>query len=667
VIAGGLLREVTFDGTWKGWRAAARASLASEIAPSAIVWRAGELTQGSFLADEHTEDSSASKVGAGAPVPREFLSLGADVACCRAPAPWDALYRVLWRLTHGERALLDVYVDADVHALHRMAKAVRREGHKLRAFVRFRLVSSGTERERYVAWFEPAHDVLPREAPFFARRFPAMDWSILTPDCSAHWDGGALTIGAGVPRAAAPGGDPLEDLWRTYYSHTFNPARTKPKMMRAEMPVRYWKYLPEASLIAPLLREAPTRVHRMLDAQASPGAAPLFPVLDRAAVRGAPPEGDDVTGATDARHHSPADRSPALPHRGGATPSWEGGEPHDEGVGVAATRSQRAREILDARGIPCGATPLDGRTVRIGTASWTDPTMTAPGVFYPDEARDASARLAYYASRFSLVEVDSTYYALPSERTAALWAERTPPGFVFDVKAHGLMTGHATSVARLPADLRAALPEGLRSASSVRAESLPAELLEEVWRRFASALAPLARADKLGAVLLQLPRGFDATPAHERAVLRLRERGGALPLAVEFRHASWVCDDARERRTMEMLRANDLAFVMVDAPPGFITSMPPVVAVTSDRLAIVRLHGRRRETWERPVQVVSERYRYLYDARELGDWVPRIVDVAQRTQGVHVIMNNCHANYGTSNADEITALLVEFDRERRLV
>ena len=104
------------------------------------------------------------------PVPRAFLTLGADVACSRSPAPWDALYRVLWRLTHGERHLLDVYVDEDVHALHRMAKAVRREGHKLRAFVRFRLVEGADAAPRYVAWFEPLHDVLPREAPFFARR-----------------------------------------------------------------------------------------------------------------------------------------------------------------------------------------------------------------------------------------------------------------------------------------------------------------------------------------------------------------------------------------------------------------------------------------------------------------------------------------------------------------
>ena len=634
-------RELVFDGGFPGWRAAARAALAEQIPPSRAVWRAGPAAQGSLLGVMGATSDAATVAGRGAPaatppVPRGFLALAADVACCRAPAPWDALYRVLWRLTHGERALLEVYVDPDVHALHQMAKAVRREGHKLRAFVRFRRVGTGTARERYVAWFEPAHDVLPRESPFFARRFPAMDWSILTPERSAHWDGATLTVGAGVPRADAPAGDALEELWRTYYAHTFNPARVKPKMMRAEMPVRYWKHLPEASLIAPLLREAPGRVQRMLDARGALGATPLFPVLPRA-VPGAVPR--------------------AVPL---ATP-------HDEGVAVASARGARARALLAERGVAPGTSPLPGARIRVGTASWTDPTMTAAGVFYPDDARDARSRLAYYASRFSLVEVDATYYALPDARMTARWAERTPAEFVFDVKAHALMTGHAAAVARLPSDLREALPAPLRSASTVRADALPRELLDEVWRRFVAAVQPLQRAGKLGAILLQLPRTCQASPVNEQRVERFRSLGGTLDLAVEFRHASWVADAARERRTLALLREQALAFVMVDAPPGFATSMPPVAAVTSDRLAVVRLHGRRRDTWERPVRVVSERYRYLYDAGELSGWVPRIVDVAQRTQGVHVLLNNCHANYGTTNADEITALLVEFDRERRPV
>ena len=264
------------------------------------------------------------------------------------------------------------------------------------------------------------------------------------------------------------------------------------------------------------------------------------------------------------------------------------------------------------------------------------------------------------------MEVDSTYYALPSVRNAELWAARTPAGFTFDIKAHALMTGHATDVARLPRDLREALPSRMANAESVRTRDLPCELVDEVWRRFMSALTPLREAGKLGAILLQLPRDFDPSAANEHAIAALRQRAGDSALcAVELRHAEWVTEGARRERTLALLRAHDLAYVMVDAPQGFESSMPPLVAVTSDRLAVVRLHGRRTETWERRVAVTSERYRYLYDAAELSGWVPNIIDVAYRTQGVHVVFNNCHANYGTTNVDEITALLIERDLERR--
>jgi len=661
------MRELQFNGSWEGWRNVARKALAASLVPAQVTWRAGVGAQGSLL-DVAMGEHPAPAEWMPSAVPRAFLTLGADVACSRSPSPWDALYRVLWRLTHGERHLLDVYVDEDVHALHRMAKAVRREGHKLRAFVRFRLVEAGGAEPRYIAWFEPAHDVLAREAPFFARRFPSMAWSILTPGLCAHGDGGVLGYTPGVSRELAPVGDDLETLWRTYYAHTFNPARVKPRMMRAEMPVRYWKYLPEASLIAPLLRDAPGRVQRMIEQQQALAAPPRFPVLPSrtgagAMVRGGPPDREYATAAPAHRHPSPA---PIIAPVRLLAPA---GPPalHDEGAAAAAERSDRARRLLALRGCTPGSSPLAAADVRIGTASWTDPTMTAAGVFYPAEARDARTRLEYYASRFSLVEVDATYYALPSLRVASAWAERTPAHFIFDVKAHALMTGHATSVARLPRNLREALPDRLRRASMVRTDELPPELVDEVWRRFTSALAPLQHAGKLGALLLQMPRTFHASADNERTLDRLRERAGALECAVEFRHASWLDGDARRTRTLDRLRAHELAFVMVDAPPGFATSMPAITAVTCDRLAVVRLHGRRQETWERPVSVVSERYRYLYDATELAGWVPRIIDVAQRTQGVHVIMNNCHANYGTSNADEITALLVEFDLERRLL
>src|SRR5690606_13103660 len=180
------------------------------------------------------------------------------------------------------------------------AKAVSREKHKMKAFVRFREVADG-EGAVYVAWFEPEHDVLPQVAPFFARRFAGMRWSILTPTRSAHWDGATLHLGEGARRGAAPAGDVLEDLWRVYYANIFNPARLKVDAMVKEMPVRYWKNMPEAALIPALVRDAGTRMQAMVD------AAPTVP---RKIVRGVPAM---PGGARQPGGDRPADVAPAVP------------------------------------------------------------------------------------------------------------------------------------------------------------------------------------------------------------------------------------------------------------------------------------------------------------------------------------------------------------------
>ena len=175
---------------------------------------------------------------------------------------------------------------------------------------------------------------------------------------------------------------------------------------------------------------------------------------------------------------------------------------------------------------------MPGRTpgsIRIGTASWTDPTMTAAGVFYPEGADSAEERLAYYASKFPLVEVDATYYALPSRRTAELWVERTPPDFTFDVKAHALMTGQPTETKRLPKDLRAALPDDIAAKSRIYAKDLPDGLRDDVWAWFADGLEPLKDAGQLGSILLQYPRWFFTSSENreeiEAAIGRLRDAG----------------------------------------------------------------------------------------------------------------------------------------------
>ena len=190
---------------------------------------------------------------------------------------------------------------------------------------------------------------------------------------------------------------------------------------------------------------------------------------------------------------------------------------------------------------------VGGASVRIGTASWTDPTMTAAGVFYPPDATTAEDRLVYYANQFPIVEVDATYYALPARRTGELWLERTPPDFTFDIKAHALMTGQPSEVARLPKDLREELPAELLDKKRVYARDLPNEIEDEIWARFLDGIAPLHSAGKLGAVFLQYPRWFFPTSESRDEIVKARERLRDVPMAVELRHASWFNEKNAER------------------------------------------------------------------------------------------------------------------------
>jgi len=218
------------------------------------------------------------------------------VACHRDARRWALLYRLLWRLTHGEPRLLDIGVDPDVHNFIRMDKAVRHDVHKMRAFVRFRAVTHQDE-TWHVAWFEPEHHIVEPNAPFFCDRFAGMNWSILTPGRCVHWDGNNLTFTAGVPKNEAPAADALEKLWRIYYGNIFNPARVKTKAMQKEMPKRYWKNLPEAEIIPMLLEEAPGRVKKMLrKSQAQTIAASEYSIAQ-------PPATDDWEKVRDAACH----------------------------------------------------------------------------------------------------------------------------------------------------------------------------------------------------------------------------------------------------------------------------------------------------------------------------------------------------------------------------
>ncbi|HWH36673.1 MAG TPA: DUF72 domain-containing protein [Candidatus Limnocylindrales bacterium] len=325
---------------------------------------------------------------------------------------------------------------------------------------------------------------------------------------------------------------------------------------------------------------------------------------------------------------------------------------HDPGPDVAA---ERAAGVLDAAVQPLRL--ADGAaTIRLGTSSWTDPTMTAGNVFYPPGADSAEERLNYYASQFPVVEVDATYYALPARRTSELWVQRTPPDFVFDVKAHALLTGQPTETKRLPKYLRDELPAELHEKRRIYARDLPAVLRDAVWAAFLDGLEPLRESGQLGAVILQYPRWFFPISESRDAILEARQRLGEQRFAVELRNASWF-NDKNAERTLRFLSDNSIPFVIVDEPQGMKSSVPPITAVTSPELAVVRFHGRRAETWERPGIPVVERFRYLYDRDELAEWAPRLLEASRETREMHVLMNNCYANYGATNARELARLL----------
>src|SRR6185503_4951339 len=328
---------------------------------------------------------------------------------------------------------------------------------------------------------------------------------------------------------------------------------------------------------------------------------------------------------------------------------------HDPGSEAASERAAPLESVASEPIEPAGR----GR-VLIGTASWTDPTMTASGVFYPVGADSAEERLAYYASSFPVVEVDATYYALPAERTAQLWADRTPPDFTFDIKAHALMTGQGTETKRLPKAIREALPEELQAKSRIYLKDFPAELNDEVWRTFRSALAPLEERGQLGSILLQYPKWVFPSSENRALIDDAVERLDGLKVAVEFRNGSWLNEKNRDR-TLGFLSERSIPFVMVDEPQGFKSSVPPEVVVTSPELAIVRFHGRNAATWEAKNITPVERFWYLYSRDELSEWVPRVREVSEQAKETHLMFNNCYANYGTTNAREIAALLADLD------
>ena len=284
--------------------------------------------------------------------------------------------------------------------------------------------------------------------------------------------------------------------------------------------------------------------------------------------------------------------------------------------------------------------------ILVGTASWTDNSLIESG-WYPKGVTSAEDRLGFYASCFPLVEVDSTYYFLPRREVAKRWVERTPAKFTFDVKAFSLLTQHPTRAEALPPAMR---PEGKRR---VYLRHLDASAVDEVWSRFLTALAPLQKAGKLGAVLFQFPPWFTIKRANKDYLAECAERARSVRVCVEFRSPTWLEGD-NCAETMALLAKHNLAYVCVDTARRK-GSVPSVAAATSKGLAVVRFHGRARGRGDS--DDAQPEAAYLYTKQALESWVPKLQALAGEAKTVHAVFRNVHRDFAPRSAERLQRLL----------
>lgn len=286
--------------------------------------------------------------------------------------------------------------------------------------------------------------------------------------------------------------------------------------------------------------------------------------------------------------------------------------------------------------------------IRIGTTAWGDKSLIESRRFYPPTVQTSQERLAFFASRFPITEIDTSFYGIPQARNVERWVDATPAGFVFDIKAFRLFTHHRTPLAALPPDIRRIL--GPRDRPHVYHDAVPEDVIDELWARFRHALEPLRGSRKLGVVLLQFAPWFVARPSSFEQVARCAAYLESYAVAVEMRNKSWFSDRSRQE-TLELLRRLGLVHVVVDEPQGFASSVPRVWAVTDPEVAVVRLHGRNRAMWHGSrAASASERFDYLYAEHELQALVEPVRRLASEAREVHVLFNNCHGDNAQRNA-----------------
>jgi uncharacterized protein YecE (DUF72 family) len=280
-----------------------------------------------------------------------------------------------------------------------------------------------------------------------------------------------------------------------------------------------------------------------------------------------------------------------------------------------------------------------GSGIKIGVAAWGDLND-----YYPRGMRSSADRLRFYSTEFPLVEVDTSYYAIPAAHVPATWVENTPADFTFDIKAFRLFTTHQTPPRFLPPDVRADLPPELAGKRSLYYKDMPGRQKDDLWSMFGGMVDTLRDAGKLGVVLFQVPPWFVPRKDSYAHIDECRQRMAGYPIAVEFRNRHWLLDDGLED-TLSYLRRADISFVAVNEPQGFNSSVPPVADVTAE-VGIVRFHGRNQQTWEKKgLKKSSERFDHYYSEAEMEEWAPRIATMKSDAREVHVIMN-------TNNQDQ---------------
>jgi uncharacterized protein YecE (DUF72 family) len=280
--------------------------------------------------------------------------------------------------------------------------------------------------------------------------------------------------------------------------------------------------------------------------------------------------------------------------------------------------------------------------------------------WYPASKRSAADRLRYYSSFFDTVEVDSSFYGLPTPTTASIWTERTPPDFKFHIKAFAMLTRHGVRPEQLPAPVRSRHDWELDRHGRILHP--PSELRDEVFALFVSALEPLRAEGKLGLVLLQFPPYFVANETNRRYVAYSAERLAPLEVAVEFRHGTWL-EAENAARTLDLLAGLGAAYVCVDEPKLEAANvLPPLAAVTADS-AYVRFHGRNAATWNARTGSAAERFKYLYSLDELSEWTQPIRQLTERASTTYVMFNNCFADYAPKNAQQMLSLFDSLEED----